>query len=135
MQDGLRWGGRFISGYIVGVHTFSLLASSRVAHDRATEDNYIHQTTTTTLINTLTVGTTRSTIEGGRGYNKFVPVLGGDGTKRSPTGDIFVQYKYNNLNREVLNPSPCEQHTDTDVNSHAYETVMESYSITVNSAL
>ena len=37
-----------------------------------------------------TVGT-RSTIEGGRGCNKFVPVLGGDGTKRSPTGDMFDQ--------------------------------------------
>ena len=33
---------------------------------------------------------TRS-IEGGRGCNNFVPVLGGDGTKRSPTGDIFDQ--------------------------------------------
>ena len=47
MRDGLRWGGRFIPGHIVGVHTLSLLASSRVAHDRATEDNYTHQTTTT----------------------------------------------------------------------------------------
>ena len=36
-------------------------------------------------------GGTRSTIEGGRGCNKFVPVLGGDGTKRSSTGDIFDQ--------------------------------------------
>ena len=35
--------------------------------------------------------TTRSTIEGWGGCNKFVPVLGGDGTKRSPTGDIFDQ--------------------------------------------
>ena len=34
---------------------------------------------------------TRSTIEGGRGCNKFVPALGGDGTKRSSTGDIFDQ--------------------------------------------
>ena len=34
---------------------------------------------------------TRSTIEGGRGCNKFVPVLGGEGTKISPTGDIFDQ--------------------------------------------
>ena len=32
---------------------------------------------------------TRSTIKGGRGCNNFVPVLGGDGTKTSPTGDIF----------------------------------------------
>ena len=28
---------------------------------------------------------------GGRGCNKFVPVLGGDGTKIAPTGDIFDQ--------------------------------------------
>ena len=28
---------------------------------------------------------------GGRGYNKFVPVLGGDGTKIAPTADIFDQ--------------------------------------------
>ena len=34
---------------------------------------------------------TRSTIEGRRGCNNFVPVLGGDGTKTSPTGDIFDQ--------------------------------------------
>ena len=37
----------------------------------------------------------------------------------------WVQYLH--LDREVLNPSPCEQHMDTDINSHAYETVMESY--------
>ena len=34
---------------------------------------------------------TRSTIGGGRGCNKFVPVLGGDSTKIAPTGDIFDQ--------------------------------------------
>ena len=34
---------------------------------------------------------TRSTIAGGRGYNKFVPVLGGNGTKTAPIGDIFDQ--------------------------------------------
>ena len=28
---------------------------------------------------------------GGRGYNKFVPVLGGNGTKIAPTGDILGQ--------------------------------------------
>ena len=27
----------------------------------------------------------------GRGYNKFVPVLGGNGTIIAPTGDIFDQ--------------------------------------------
>ena len=32
-----------------------------------------------------------STIEGGRGCNIFVPVLGGNGTKIAPTGDIFDQ--------------------------------------------
>ena len=44
MQDGLDGGGRFIPADIVGVHTLSLLASSRVAHDRAT-DNYIQYNT------------------------------------------------------------------------------------------
>ena len=44
MQDGLDGGGRFIPADIVGVHTLSLLASSRVAHDRAT-DNYTQRNT------------------------------------------------------------------------------------------
>ena len=39
MRDGLRWDGQLIPDDIAGVHTLSLLASSRVAHDRAT-DNY-----------------------------------------------------------------------------------------------
>ena len=43
MRDGLRWGRGFIPAYIVGVHTLSLLLTSRVAHDRATEDNYTQQ--------------------------------------------------------------------------------------------
>ena len=34
---------------------------------------------------------TCSTIERGRGCNKFVPVLRGNGTKVAPTGDICVQ--------------------------------------------
>ena len=34
---------------------------------------------------------TRSTIEGGRGCNNFVPVLRGNGTKIFSTGDIFDQ--------------------------------------------
>ena len=34
---------------------------------------------------------TRSTVGGGRGCNKFVPVLGGNGTNIAPTGDIFDQ--------------------------------------------
>ena len=32
---------------------------------------------------------TSSTIEGGRGCNIFVPILGGNGTKIAPTGEIF----------------------------------------------
>ena len=36
---------------------------------------------------------TRSTIEGrgGRGCNNFFPVLGGNGPKIAPTGDVFDQ--------------------------------------------
>ena len=34
---------------------------------------------------------THSTNGRGRGCNKFVPVLGGNGTKIVPTGDIFDQ--------------------------------------------
>ena len=48
--------------------------------------------------------------------------------KRNPSTSkhtTWVQYII--LDREVLTPSPCEQRIDTDVNSHAYETVMESY--------
>ena len=37
------------------------------------------------------VVTTCSTIGGGRGCNKFVPVLGGNGPKTAPTGDTFDQ--------------------------------------------
>ena len=33
----------------------------------------------------------RSTIGEGRGCNKFVPVLGGDGAKIAPPGDLFDQ--------------------------------------------
>ena len=33
-------GGRFIPAGIVGLHTLSLLLTSLVAHDRATEDNH-----------------------------------------------------------------------------------------------
>ena len=40
----LDGGGRFIPADIVGVHTLSLLFSSQVAHDRATEDNQTQQT-------------------------------------------------------------------------------------------
>ena len=48
-------GRRFISDNIVGVHTLSLLASSRVAHDHATDDYTQHNTQTNTL-RTLTYG-------------------------------------------------------------------------------
>ena len=34
---------------------------------------------------------TRTTFGGGRGCNKFIPVLGGDSMKIAPTGDIFDQ--------------------------------------------
>ena len=40
----LDGGGRFIPADIVGVHTLSLLLSSHVAHDRATEDKHTHHT-------------------------------------------------------------------------------------------
>ena len=41
------------------------------------------------------------------------------------THKSWVQYI--SLDREVLTPSLCEYRIDTDVNSLAYETVMESY--------
>ena len=44
MRDGLDGGRRFIPADIVGVHTISLLSSSRVAHNHAT-DNYPTQYT------------------------------------------------------------------------------------------
>ena len=43
MRDGLDGGGRFIPADIVGVHTLSLLASSRVAHNHATDNYYPDQ--------------------------------------------------------------------------------------------
>ena len=46
MRDGLDGGGRFIPTNIVGVHTLSLLVSSRVAHDHVT-DNYTQHNTQT----------------------------------------------------------------------------------------
>ena len=41
------------------------------------------------------------------------------------SSEAWVQYI--NLDREALTPPPCEYHMDTDINSHADETVMESY--------
>ena len=43
MRDGLDGGGRFIPADIVGLQTLSLLASSRVAHDHATDNYYPDQ--------------------------------------------------------------------------------------------
>ena len=43
MRNGLDGGGQFMPADIVGVHTLSLLLSSRVGHDRATEDNHTQQ--------------------------------------------------------------------------------------------
>ena len=44
MRDGLDGGGRFIPADIAGIHTLSLLLSSRVAHDRATDSYTKHRT-------------------------------------------------------------------------------------------
>ena len=41
--------------------------------------------------NNVIVHQSRSTIGGRRGCNNFVPVLGGDGTKIAPPGDLFDQ--------------------------------------------
>ena len=60
---------------VVGVHTLSLLASSRVAHDNATDNHYPDQH------NTQYTKHSRLTYSG------------------SESGS--------NLDREVLNPSPC----------------------------
>ena len=56
----LDGGGRFVPADIVRVHTMSLLLSSQVAHDRATEDNHTQQgkidrngTTTELLVGTV----------------------------------------------------------------------------------
>ena len=69
-------GERFIPAYIVGVHTLSLLLSSQVSHDRATEDNHTQE-------------------------------IRQPGTElRTERNHLWVQYM--NLDREVLNPSPCE---------------------------
>ena len=51
MRDGLDGGRLFIPADIVGVHTLFLLLSSRVAHDRAT-DNYTQHNTPTKILRT-----------------------------------------------------------------------------------
>ena len=55
-ENGLDGGGRFIPADIVGVHTLHLLLPSRVAHDRATEDNHTQQS----LLYSLSLIHTRS---------------------------------------------------------------------------
>ena len=66
MRDGLDGGGRFISADIVGVHTLSLLASSRVAHDRAT-GNYTQHNILHSVHTSKTVSKTRKEVT--RGYS------------------------------------------------------------------
>ena len=43
-------GGQFIPADAVGVHTLSLLLSSRVAHDRAMEDNHTQESKSQELL-------------------------------------------------------------------------------------
>ena len=96
-------GGRFIpAGIIVGLHTLSLLLASLVAHGRATEENHTARREPGT-----------NTHE----HNRTQP----NTTKHYS----WVQYII--LDREVLTPSPYEERIDADVNSHADETVVESY--------
>ena len=59
MRDGLDGGGRFIPDDIVGVHTLSLLAASREAHDHATDNYTQHNTQTKTLRTSYTEQVTR----------------------------------------------------------------------------
>ena len=80
MRDGLRWSGRLIADDIIGVHTLSLLASSRVAHDRTTEPNHTHQTGSRILYLLYTV-------------HKPLTYCG------SESGS--------NLNKGILDPFPC----------------------------
>ena len=42
-------------------------------------------------------------------------------------GDLSLLVQYISLDKGVLTPSPCEEHMDTGINSHAGETVVESY--------
>ena len=46
---------------------------------------------------------------GGRGCNKFVPVLGGNGTKIAPTGDIFDRTPWWNELSSGQACRPCRQ--------------------------
>ena len=61
-------GKRFIPADVFGVHTLSLLLSSRVAHDRATEDNHtleVRQPGTERNGTELLVGTVHKPRQGG----------------------------------------------------------------------
>ena len=49
------------------------------------------------------------------------------------TNEHYSWVQYISLDRGALTPSPCEQHMHTDINSHADETVMESYANRKNS--
>ena len=65
MRDGLDGGEGFIPADIVGVQTLSLLASSRVAHDRAT-GNYTQHNIPHSEHTNKTVSKTRKEVA--RGY-------------------------------------------------------------------
>ena len=56
MRDGRDGGGRFIPADTVGVHILSLLESSRIAHDHATDNHYPDQHNTQYTIHSPTVG-------------------------------------------------------------------------------
>ena len=71
-------GGRFIPAGIAGLHTLSLLLTSLVAHDRATEDNNTHHT----------------------GRVSYTVI------EEETLPNTWVQYII--LDREVLTPSPGE---------------------------
>ena len=63
----LDGGGHFIPAGIFGLHALSILLSSQVAHDRATEDTRQNKRHTHlyTRLNTLNAGTVHKTRQGG----------------------------------------------------------------------
>ena len=69
------WDGRFIPDAIVGVHTLSLLVSSRVAHDHATEDNYTQDKTEYTTPCTKARASQVSTRQVRQGRNSWVQYI------------------------------------------------------------
>ena len=60
----LDGGGQFIPG-IFGLHTLSLLLTSLIAHDRATEDTHKHTRKEHPSTNTTNVGTVHKPRQGG----------------------------------------------------------------------